>query len=159
MKKLTIISIFFIFISCNSTEDKKTEVQDETTMNANFDFLAGEWFRTNDAEGRKTFEIWKKNNDSTYLGHGFTMKGKDTIWQERVVLSPVKGEWYFQVKSPKDSISTNFKLTEYTDTSFVCENQQNEFPKIIQYIKNGEDRFHAEISADTIKIDFEFQKK
>ncbi|SMC43361.1 DUF6265 family protein [Moheibacter sediminis] len=159
MKKLVIISIFFIFISCNSKEKKKTEAQDETTLKANFDFLIGEWFRTNDEEGKATFESWKKSNDSTYLGHGFTIKGKDTIWQERVVLSPVKGEWYFQVKSPNDSISTDFKLTGYTDISFVCENQQNEFPKLIQYRKNGNDKLHAEISADTTKIDFEFQKK
>lgn len=159
MKTLTIIFSFFIFISCNSKEEKKTKVQDETTRKFNFDFLIGEWLRTNDTEGRATFEIWKKNNDSTYLGHGFTMREKDTIWQETVLLSTIKGEWYFQVKSLEDSVSIDFRLTDYENNSFVFENQQNEFPKVIKYRKNGKDKLHAEISADTIKIDFEFQKK
>lgn len=158
MKKLTLITILFVFIACNSKDEKKTEVPTETAHEIKFDFLIGKWFRTNDSEGKATFESWKKLNDSTYLGHGFTMKGKDTIWQENVVLSPVENVWYFKVKSPSDTISTDFKLTEKTDSSFVCENPQNEFPKIIKYRKNG-NHLSAEISDGENTIPFEFSKR
>lgn len=158
MKKLAIIASLFIFICCNSKKEKINEIEAETSQKSDFDFLIGEWIRINETEGNSTFENWEKLNDSTYLGHGFTMKGKDTIWEEKVVLSPVQNIWYFRVKSPSDSISTDFKLTEQTDSSFICENPQNEFPKIIKYLKKGKN-LYAEITDGENTIAFEFQKK
>lgn len=158
MKKLAIITSLLIVISCNSKEEKLNEIEVKTFQETNFDYLIGEWIRINEIEGNSTFENWEKLNDFTYLGHGFTMKGKDTVWQERVVLSPVQNIWYFQVKSPSDSISTDFRIIEQTDSSFICENPQNEFPKTIKYLKKGKN-LYAEISDGENTIPFEFSKK
>lgn len=158
MKKLTLVIFPFIILSCNpQAQEKIADEKPETVHKKNFDYLVGEWRRTNDTKGRETFESWKKLNDSTYLGHGFTMEGNDTIWQERIVLAPVENVFHFQVKSPEDTIPTDFRVTKTTGSSFVCENQQNEFPKIIRYWKNG-DNLSAEISDGQHTVPFEFSR-
>lgn len=155
MKRISIIVSSILVISCNSKPPEKILEEPEKV---NFDFLIGKWKRINDSEGKETFENWKKLNDSTYMGHSFTLQKSDTIWQENVKLSPIENEWFYQVSIPSENQSTNFKLINKTDSSLVCENQQNEFPKEIKYWKNGVNNFTAEISDDKSKILYEFKK-
>lgn len=49
-------------------------------------------------------------------------------------------------------------LSKIDDASFVFENRNNSFPKIIQYQKNG-DKFKAIVSGDDMTIRFEFERK
>ncbi len=157
MKKLLPLAFcFFAIVSCNN-EQPAAPAQTITTVN--YDWLPGEWVRTNDTDGKQTFENWVKQNDTTYLSHGFTMKGADTVWQEFATLSPVNNQWYLRVKMGKtDSSSTDFKVIEQGENFFNCENQQNDFPKLIKYKKSGQ-QLLAEISADTMKVNFVFEKK
>lgn len=148
------ISLFIIACSSNKSENANKPV---SYIGYSFDFLLGEWHRTNDEEGRRTFENWKKENDSTYIGESFTLKGNDTIWKENTVLSPIDGIWHYQVKMPDDKESTNFKVIAYESNSFTCENKLNEFPKTIRYWKTG-NILHAEIADDEIKVPFVFEK-
>lgn len=120
-----------------------------------FSYLLGGWNRTNDKQGKQTYEEWRKVNDTTYLGHGYTLQGQDTVWQEWTEISPINGTWYFQARMKDDSVSTDFVITSFTDTSFVCENPENEFPKIIRYRKEG-NTLKAEIEAGDFKILFDF---
>lgn len=149
---LLILFTSFFFTSCHS--NKAGKIEEETTHV--FDFLIGKWFRTNDENGKQTFENWKKLNDSTYIGHSYTLTGKDTIWQENTVLSPVGGTWYYQVKLQNEKTSTDFQVVEEGNSSFACENKQNEFPKTIRYWKSGEN-LQAEISDGKSKIEFFFE--
>lgn len=142
--------------ACNNEEPSAPA---EIVAPKTYDWLLGEWQRTNDSEGKLTFENWTKVNDSIYTSHGFTMKGADTVWQEFAFLSPTNSDWFFRVKMNKtDSSSTDFKVIEMGEDFFTCENQQNDFPKIIKYKKSG-NNILAEISADTTKVDFVFEKK
>jgi len=50
-----------------------------------------------------------------------------------------------------------FKFTSQTDTSFVCENPKNEFPKKITYYKENK-LLKAQVSSEDFKINFVFQK-
>ena len=134
-----------LFFSCQS----KSEV--------NFDWLMGNWVRTNEKPDRATFENWKKINDSTFLGESYTIKDKDTIWKETVKLAKNNNDWFFAVKGINDTVSVDFKLISITDSSFVCENNVNEFPNIIRYEKAG-DNFKAEIEGGDMKIPFEFKR-
>lgn len=143
-----------LFTSCKN-EEKKAVLENNIP---NLDWLLGDWTRTNDTDGRQTYEHWKKINDSTYSAHGYTLLNEDTVWQEWAVISPVGLDWYFQARMKDDSESTNFLFTEQTDTSFVCQNPDNEFPKVIKYWKNG-DQLFAEISSDEDTIPFEFERK
>jgi len=121
----------------------------------NFDFLVGEWERANEAAGQQTFETWVKQNDSTYIGHSYTLSGMDTVWQENTVLSPMAGVWYLQVRLTGESGTTDFRVTASDRQSFTCENPENEFPTSISYRKSGTD-FHAEISGGGDTVAFLF---
>ena len=53
---------------------------------------------------------------------------------------------------------TFFKFTAQTDTSFVCENLKNEFPKKIQYYLDNQ-HLKAIVSSEDFRIDFVFKKQ
>ena len=120
-----------------------------------FDFLIGQWERTNEDAGKQTFESWSKRNDSTYIGHSYTLDGADTVWQEQTVLSPIDGVWHYQVMLMGETQSTDFEVTKSDSQSFTCENPRNEFPKSITYRKAGEE-LHAEISDGDTAVKFLF---
>ncbi len=121
----------------------------------NFDFMIGGWERNNEGAGKRTFETWVKRDASTYLGHSYTLRGTDTMWQEHTVLSPIAGVWHLQVRLKDETQSTDFKVTQLDDQSFTCENPQNEFPKTIRYQRAGTE-LHAEISGGGDPVMFLF---
>jgi hypothetical protein len=51
-----------------------------------------------------------------------------------------------------------FKLTTITGNSFVCENPQHDFPKMISYQKDG-NKIKATISGDGKSFEYLFEKK
>lgn len=124
---------------------------------SNFDWLVGNWMRTNEEPGMATHENWKKVNDSTYSAHSYTLKGADTLWQETTTLLPDKGGWYFKVSVPGKKATTDFQLLSADDSSFACENKRNKFPKNIQY-RLKEQTLEAEISGGGDNVVFIFKK-
>ena len=58
----------------------------------------------------------------------------------------VKDTLFLKVESVNDT-ATLFKLTQQTDSSFVCKNPKNEFPKTIQYYLENE-QLKAIVSAN-----------
>ncbi len=153
MEKLLIFVIFTFFLSCN-TNDKKNEAPIPTQ---NFDWLLGNWERTNEKEGQQTFETWTKKNDSEYIGLGYTLKNNDTIWMENVLLINKNNHWTFEVTGKGEPKATIFKLSKIEKYSFSCENPENEFPNIIQY-NTKDDKLHALISGGEMNIPFEFER-
>lgn len=123
----------------------------------NFDWLTGQWVRINDSEGNTTYEFWNKKNESRYTGLGFTLQQADTIWKENIQLLKKDGKWSFEVSGMNDLEPTIFQLSSLTKSSFVLENEENEFPKKIEYrlINNN---IHAIISGGGPEILFEFEK-
>lgn len=157
LNQLPVILILLLVCSCNSNKNEN-DTKSEATAKKNFDFLIGQWDRTNEEKGKSTFEAWKKENDSTYVGNSFTLKGKDTIWGEDIKLSPVNGIWYMQVSMPNKKEVTMFKLIKDDKLSFICENQQNEFPKTISYQKSDQG-LNAEISDGKTTIPYIYKGK
>ena len=156
---LSVIPILFSFYSCstliNDNPDNKKNIG---TPNQNFDWLLGNWIRTNEKENKKTFERWEKKSDAEYIGLAYTMQNKDTIWREDVKLLNSNKEWSFNVTGKGEKASTNFKLIEIDKGKFTCENQANEFPKIIMYTILG-NTLHAKISGGDMEILFDFVKE
>ncbi len=65
MKYLRIVLIniaLIILASCNTGQD-------------NFDWLLGDWQRSNEKAGMETYESWKKISSTEYLGHWFYHAG------------------------------------------------------------------------------------
>ncbi|MGV0924779.1 DUF6265 family protein [Empedobacter tilapiae] len=152
MKLFTFLLLFSF--SLNSCQTNKT-----SPNKTSFDFLVGEWIRTNEKSDRKTYENWKKVDKNTFLGCGFTIKNNDTISQEHLTISKIDDKWILKVNLDKTkNETTDFKLINSDKNSFILENQENDFPKIIKYWKVG-NQLKAEISNDeSSKIDFVFEK-
>lgn len=115
-------------------------------------FLVGNWVRTNDKKGSITYENWNKN----LKGLGYTIKEKDTTFKEILSIVSLKDTLFLKVEGVNEQ-ATLFKFTQQTDTSFVCENPKNEFPKkITYYLENNQ--LKAIVAADDFKIDFIFNR-
>lgn len=140
MRKIIILLLCVAFASCGKEELKKP------------DFLLGYWNRINNNPEKKTYEIWKPN----FTGIGFTMKGKDTTFIEILSIVEINDTLVYKVEGVNEN-PTLFKFTEQTDTSFTCENPENEFPKKIKY-EMVSDTLKAIISAGEHSIEFLFVK-
>lgn len=115
-------------------------------------FLIGNWQRINDKPNEKTFEVWK--NDLT--GTGFTLSKNKKIFEENLRIINSKDTLYLEVSGVNEA-ATLFQFTSQTDTSFICENQKNEFPKKIKYWLE-KDTLNALVSAEELNIKFQFEK-
>jgi len=127
------------------------------TKDADFSWLLGSWQRVNEKEGQQTFEYWKQASNELYVGMGCTLKEGDTIWKENIELQKVGKDWNFEVKGKGETQPTVFTLTKIEKEGFVCENPENEFPKIISYQKS-DTGLSAIISGGGSDITFEFKR-
>ncbi len=164
MKKTLFFLIGIFILSCNpersntteSLEDK-TEVKNLKDSTKNFDWLVGNWKRLNNDTEKNTFENWKKETNNRYLGHGFILKGSDTIWQEKMILSLHDSDWELEVKTPGNNDLVKFTLTEHDSNSFLVENPKHDFPKKIKYWKNGA-KLNALVTGNENELHFEFER-
>lgn len=115
-------------------------------------WLLGDWQRTNDDEGKTTYESWRKLNDSTYTGIGCTLFEGDTVFKENLTLFKASR---FEVLGVGDDGPVVFQMIESTDTSFAVVNPDNEFPKRIDYMKTASG-IRAIISGEGMEIGFDF---
>jgi len=141
--KLPFLSACILILFSCSEKPKKQEQPS---------FLIGNWVRTNDKKGDTTYEFWKKD----FKGIGFTLKGKDTIFKEVLSIIHLHDALFLEVKDIHQK-PTLFKFTNQTDTSFVCENSRNEFPKKITYFKEKQ-QLKAIVSSGDFKISFVFSR-
>lgn len=142
MKKLLILCSFLLIFSCGS----------EIKKNQNPTFLIGNWKRLNDKPGSQTYEMWNTN----LVGMGYTMKGTKRSFQEILSIVKIDDTLHLEVKGVNEN-PTLFKFTNQTDSSFVCENPQNEFQKKIKYFIENK-QLKASVSGDDFRIDFVFDK-
>ena len=155
---ILIIMPTLFFSSCIENNNKGTKIKvEEKISNENFDWLLGKWERTNDEEGKQTFENWGKVNDLEYKGFGWTVQNSDTIFQEKIKLAKSKDSWILGVISPEETDYTNFKVIQISKESFTCENPEIDFPSKIKYWKDGKE-IKALVSGKDMEITFEFKK-
>ena len=161
MKKILILLIGILIISCNQSKKKNQQTEEKSTTmtekSENFDWLLGKWKRLNEEEGKETFENWEKVKETEYSGIGFTMQNGDTIKQEKIRLNKTNGKWNLTVKVPEESESITFYGTNHNENKFTCENTEIDFPNKIKYWKNG-NKINAMVSGGEMKISFEFER-
>jgi len=124
---------------------------------AQFDWMLGNWERTNNSKGTKTYEYWSKKSKDEYIGFGCTLKDKDTVFIEELSIIKINNIWNYKVVGVNET-PTLFKFIDNTTNSFACENQQNEFPKKISY-SIDEEQLKVIISDNTSEIPFLFKQK
>lgn len=159
--RLIAVFLMALIISCENRTTSNSELasaSSQIALRVDFDWMIGNWIRTNEQENKMTFETWRKKDRSRYVGFGYTMQDNDTIWQESVDLVETDGNWSFDVRAKGENQPTRFGLTEIAERKFVCENKANEFPKRIEYWKSGEE-LHARISGGDAEALFIFKKE
>ncbi|UBM60196.1 DUF6265 family protein [Marinilongibacter aquaticus] len=152
MKKF--LFLLFALSSCIADEAEETSGEQEERP---FAWLLGSWQRSNETEGRQTFEFWDSDEAGEFVGLGFTMDGSDTVFKEQLRLMKIDSAWHLKVSGVHNH-AVYFAFTAQTDSSFVCENPENEFPKIIEYWRSGNE-LNARISGGQESIAFQFLPK
>lgn len=147
--RITILSIalFFSIISC-------TQKQKNVSISGDFDFLLGDWERTNNKPGVITKEHWTIKSPTIYIGHGYTTKKSDTTFNEHMQLIKQDSVWILEVGGPNE-LPTKFTITSHTKNSLVAENPEHDFPKKISY-SYFDDTLSAKVSNEEMEIPFIF---
>jgi hypothetical protein len=151
--KLQIILWFVLLTSIsNPCGSEKIPVSQEVP---NFDWIIGNWIRTNDKKDLITNETWKKLSEDIYLGEGVSIKDGERVFVEHLRLLKKGGSWIYEVTGVNED-TTNFVIREFSENSFIATNQENPFPKKIEYLhKPG--TLTAVVSNDDKKVVFEFK--
>ena len=143
--------------SCRSSIFIHSARHAEESKVTSFDWLLGDWQRTNDEGDMQTYESWQEITADLYQGIGFTMQNLDTVWQERINLQHENDNWHFDVIDT-ESHTTRFVVSAITPKSFTCVNPENEFPKLINYQRAG-DALEAVISGGGNEVEFVFEPR
>ncbi len=141
MRYFSLILTCFIILSCQ-TEKKKQKPT----------WLFGKWERINEKPNKRTFDFWNKD----LTGIGFTLKNTDTIFKEVMSIVELQNTLYLKVEGVNET-PTLFKFTQQTDSSFTCENPENEFPQKVYYYKENK-QLKCKIFNDKFSVDFVFDK-
>lgn len=113
------------------------------------DFIEGKWGNASDTSNM-FFEEWYKANDSTFLGHAFTINSvNDTLFQEEVSLTERNGVIAYSpsVKDQNEGKTVPFVFTQQKDDEYWFVNEKHDFPKAIVYRKSDNDSLIASIEG------------
>jgi ketosteroid isomerase-like protein len=110
------------------------------------DWLLGEWV----ADGAKsTFrESWTARGPQTWEGRGVETSKSDPAKSsgEELRLVEMAGGVYYLSKVTHNELPVAFRLTECADGRFVFVNAAHDFPKRLDYVREGEDRLKVRVS-------------
>jgi hypothetical protein len=136
-----LIANIALFTACNNDTDKTTGMeanktdttskQSTTPATLVFDKLVGLW----QSENGKNFERWTKNDDGTFAAAAFSVKGKDTSWNEQARIYKEGDNWVFEntVKGQNDGRAVKFTSSSISDNSVQFSNPAHDFPTDINY--------------------------
>jgi hypothetical protein len=155
MKKLLLLATAVLIIEGINNNLAAQQVNEDFKK---LDWLEGSWIRTNSKPGRSAEEKWQKISSTEWKGIAVSMKGTDTSFVEKLKLIIKENNIYYVADVPENKETIYFKFTSITGNSFVCENPQHDFPKLISYQKEG-NKIKATISGDGKSIEYLFEKK
>lgn len=123
-----------------------------------FEWLIGVWRSSTGP----TYEEWYEASDGRHLiGKGFLLKGSDTTVTETIILKYANGSFHYIPDVTGDQPPVDFTITASDDQSFVAENPQHDFPKLIRYRivrrKSG-DFLEAQIEGNGKVTAYTFEK-
>lgn len=159
MKQAT-YSILFAALLLSGCDDKKKDKQETVSR---FNWLSGEW-AMKESDGMVT-EQWKNSSDSLMEGKSDFIKGDSVIPFENIRLFRRGNDFYYEARAAgqNNEQPVEFKLTSFSDTGFVAENPQHDFPKRITYKLVNKDSIHAFVDGGPAlpdkKSDFYYSRK
>lgn len=140
MKKTILFLItILIFASCGKSK--------EVSKIVGADWLLGKW--ENKSEDGNLLEIWKKANDSLFIGESYFIKENDTLHSEKIELLQ-RGEnlvYVSTIKGQNNNKPVDFKHNIEIEKQLVFENPKNDYPRKIVYKPIAKDRIFLEVSG------------
>jgi hypothetical protein len=124
-------------------------------------WLAGCWQQR--SGNRESLEMWMAPAGGLMLGASRTLVGGAVREYEQLLIRMENGKLVFTA-TPSGQQTASFTSTSVTDTSFVVENPQHDFPQRIIYRRRGADSLIARIEGPggggtaTRGIDFPMQR-
>jgi len=125
---------------------------------SSFTWLVGTWENMDMEPGESATETWTRGEAGSLLGLGCTLRGKDTVFIEKLKIVEKDGHCYYVADVSHNAAPVFFKMTSANASGFVCENPEHDFPQKISYRLDG-DILSASISAGTKEIPFRFRRK
>lgn len=123
-----------------------------------FNWLVGTW----KLKDKNVFETWTISADKKALdGFSFRVKGTDTVAMEKIRFTYDGTSYHYMpdVAGPQGEV--DFKISKYDANSFVAENPQHDFPKLIRYSfvrRNDIDVIEAAIEGDGKVIPYVYER-
>lgn len=132
MLRISAITFFILLssLSLNAQNDASRKTRSDFKK---LDWILSTWQRTNVRPGTTAFESWTKESDSVYSGMGWTMKGTDTTFVEKLRIEIKEDKVYYVADVSHNATPTYFLMTEITASGFKSENPDHDFPKQINY--------------------------
>jgi hypothetical protein len=129
------ILIFLLLISCVNGSRKRDEhdVRKPVHRIDSLKWMCGTWEMK--VEDGWFFESWEQKNDTTFLGVGFLISGKDTLSFENITISQQGSELFYipVVSGQNNGDRVIFRLVSTKDGKWTFENPAHDFPQRIIY--------------------------
>lgn len=127
MNRFIICIIVSLIVACTnqSTQPVQT-VQSFSLLNGNWQMPEGDGWVT---------ESWTTVNDSLMEGKSDFVKGDSVIPFETIRIFRAKDSFYYEAKAAGQNKEqpVAFTIISFSDSGFVAENRQHDFPKRIRY--------------------------
>lgn len=107
-------------------------------------WLAGCWEQR--SANRESLEMWMRPAGGVMLGASRTIVAGAVREYEQLLIRVENGKLVFTA-TPSGQQTASFTSTSVTDTSFVVENPQHDFPQRIIYRRRGADSLIARIEG------------
>ena len=105
------------------------------------------------------YEEWRLINGSELIGIGFNIEEGDTVLSEELYVKKFADTWVYVALHVNQTI-TLFALTEYTESKFIFENKEHDYPHKIIYEFTADGKLNAAtegiIDGELMRRDFSF---
>ncbi|MEP2773075.1 MAG: DUF6265 family protein [Fulvivirga sp.] len=130
----------------------------QTSSDADYTWLIGQWQRIDMEDGQIAFESWQLQNNQLE-GIGCTMEGNDTVFVEYLSIYKNNGKYLYTADVAHNPEAVAFEITP-TDKGFICVNEKHDFPNKISYTQNGDSLvvFISDMSEENKRF-FRFVRK
>ncbi len=150
MKKVLVITLVSIILLVSCKKELQVEVFGIKTKNEYNQLKKATWFLGNWENSSKeaTFkELWKKKNDSSFVGESFVIVEKDTVFYEKIDLFESTDSLFYKVsvKDQNKEKPVSFYMTKSNENELTFENPKHDFPNKIVYTKITKDSLVATI--------------
>lgn len=111
-----------------------------------FEWLAGQW---EGIMGTGIYhEEWTLTENNELTGRAYLLKQGEISNNEKLMIHQAQNEIYYTADVSHNPSPVSFKLTYSSDTIFIFENPEHDFPKKITYEIKDENNFIATVEAD-----------